>query len=1396
MLLINRVWDLVMGTRVRPNPAPTAVVVAGAAHANQAEITAANKEIAAFEDAYMRASCLIAAAISDNEILSLSDVIDDPIATWAAISQKYARKSKMEKEAAHMALLQFEHIETESANETISRFEVLVQKCRQQEVTTDAELLERMFLSKPNERYTFIKDNYMHSAVQQNLQQIYSSLRDIDFAFQKKEKTPSAGSAAFAEVVRAEVERQTAAAGELFWAQRGKESRPGGRPANPSTTCFCCTEKGHYQRDCKHYKSQCNFCKRTGHLEVACRQKKEGRGHHAGKAPGGEGFFYGGYCNMAEITESDTSRYEAMAGHADNTSREFLADSGASHHICHKREFFHELTLLSEPFSIKQVQGTVAVTHAGIVIVEVDSVHGKVPLRLTNVLYIASLPFNILSLQQLVKGDFIPVFNEIPDKVVLKKILSNGGVEQAALLSKSKAGRLTLDCRILSSTPSQPQGEVLLNTLSMDLLHRRLGHSGEAALRRLLKEDMATGISPVGGTISPCDPCRLGKLTRPPHPSVEFTHGTTYALQLVCMDLAGPVKPRSLGGASYFLGIMDVFTRHSWVYTIKKKSDAAAQIFQWKAVAEGQSKTQLLNLRTDNGGEFTSTEFRSKMALAGVTLQATPPYSPESNSVAERFNRTVQDKTRTIMAAASLPGFLWAEILSATNLLRNMTPVANLACTPFEMWTGSKPDLSVLRVIGCKAFCQIPKAARGGKFNPVCYKGVLVSYSRSSPAYRVWKYDTQKVYDIAAPAFDEDVAPGWWRGPEVPATQDKKPVLFPDVPSSPAAESPPQSEVVDSLPEEDVPSDADSALPRVAATAPVLTPAPAATPGPATILAPVSVPPEEGLRRSTRANRGVPSAKMADMLMVATLETSNADPKTYKQAMRLPDADKWLEACAAEVASLVENKVYEVVDRPASHQVITSKWVFKQKRGMTGAVEKYKARIVARGFMQEEGVDYGDTYSPTVRFESIRMMLAAAASDGLHMEQLDVTTAFLYADLEEEVYLEIPEGMFAEPMPGKVLRLLKALYGLKQSPRMWNLHIDKALGEFGLHRLLADFCVYAVYDGASRVLLGLFVDDMFIIGKQIDLINTVKSFLHSRFKMKDLGAATFLLGMEIRRLPGGDIQLLQETYLGEVLQRFPVDNPRSASTPLPPGCKLSSLDSPESAADKAKMVVIPYRSAVGSLMYLATCTRPDIAAAVSTLSRYNANPGMAHWEGVQHVLRYLKGTSGEGICYRRGEPTTLWGYCDASHLTCPDTGRSRGGYVFLSAGGAISWQSKLLANSSLSSCESEYMQFSTAATEASFLRQLQMQMVGGEPDPYPVRIHADNQPALDILHNPVYHCRTKQILAKYHFVRDRVLKEKECWFEKISADQMGADMLTKHASVGVIRYNKKLIGMM
>ena len=231
------------------------------------------------------------------------------------------------------------------------------------------------------------------------------------------------------------------------------------------------------------------------------------------------------------------------------------------------------------------------VTHLETVILQVDFSSGKQPFRLTKVLYIDALSFNILSLQRQRTTGFIPVNSEVPSKLVIKKRLQSGALQQVALMSESDKGRLTLDSKIISTAststtplsfpplPSLEQAEIPSNNLSMQLLHCRLGHSEEVALRRLLHENMETGVSvKLGSNIGTCDPCQLGRLTRPPHPSFAFYHGTSFALEVVVMDLAGPVKPHSLGNSSYFLGILDVFTKKSWVFPIKTKAHAADKI--------------------------------------------------------------------------------------------------------------------------------------------------------------------------------------------------------------------------------------------------------------------------------------------------------------------------------------------------------------------------------------------------------------------------------------------------------------------------------------------------------------------------------------------------------------------------------------------------------------------------------------------------------------------------------------------------------------------------------------------------------------------------------------------------------------------------------------------------
>ena len=242
--LVNRVWDLVSGKRVRSNPAPAEIVDA-AGIVNQASIDSANKKLDDFEDAYNKAACLITKSISDSEIYSVHYVLEDPVATWNKLKEKFARRSEMGQEAAQMALLHFQHIETETSNDTIERYESIIEKCAQQGVDTPDQLLERMPLAHPNDRYVYLKKSYQHSKVKQDLQELFSAIRDDDAEFHKSHATPLPGSAAFADAVRIEA--------ELLWAQRGKDSSrpPGSRPANFSKVCYCCGDKGH-AKDCKH----------------------------------------------------------------------------------------------------------------------------------------------------------------------------------------------------------------------------------------------------------------------------------------------------------------------------------------------------------------------------------------------------------------------------------------------------------------------------------------------------------------------------------------------------------------------------------------------------------------------------------------------------------------------------------------------------------------------------------------------------------------------------------------------------------------------------------------------------------------------------------------------------------------------------------------------------------------------------------------------------------------------------------------------------------------------------------------------------------------------------------------------------------------------------------------
>ena len=433
---------------------------------------------------------------------------------------------------------------------------------------------------------------------------------------------------------------------------------------------------------------------------------------------------------------------------------------------------------------------------------------------------------------------------------------------------------------------------------------------------------------------------------------------------------------------------------------------------------------------------------------------------------------------------------------------------------------------------------------------------------------------------------------------------------------------------------------------------------------------------------------------------------------------------------------------------------------------------------MAKGYSQQKGIDYDEILSPVVRHTSIMAILALVASWDMHLEQMDVKTAFLHGDLEEQIYMEQPEGF---TQPGKehlVCKLKRSLYGLKQSPRQWYKQFDSYMIQIGYSRCEYDCCVYVkCLDDGSFIFLLLYVDDMLIAAKNWHDVMELKALLGKEFDMKDLGDAKKILGMEIHRDRGSrKLWLSQQSYVEKVLDRFGMSSAKPVSTPLANHFKLSLDQCPKSDREIEDMAKVPYASAVGCLMYAMVCTRPDLAQAVSQVSKFMSKPGKQHWEAVKWIFRYLRGTTGHCIMLgsQQGDLSVM-GYVDSDYAGDMDDRRSTTGYVFTLAGGPICWKSIVQSIVALSTTEAEYMAVAEAAKEALWLTGLVKELgieQGG------VQLHCDSQSAIYLAKNQVYHARTKHIDVRFHKIRE-LITSGQILLQKIHTSENAADMLTK-----------------
>jgi len=543
-------------------------------------------------------------------------------------------------------------------------------------------------------------------------------------------------------------------------------------------------------------------------------------------------------------------------------------------------------------------------------------------------------------------------------------------------------------------------------------------------------------------------------------------------------------------------------------------------------------------------------------------------------------------------------------------------------------------------------------------------------------------------------------------------------------------------------------------------------------------------------------------------------------PKSYREAMSSVYSDQWKSATLAEYDSLLLNRVFDLVELPRHANLIGCRWVFAKKLNSNGEVKRFKARLVAKGYKQIAEVDYYDTFAAVMRYKSLKLILSIGSMLDMEIRHLDVPTAFLNAELKEDVYVEQPEG-FHNGDKKMVWKLNKSLYGIKQAPNNWNHDLNNFLISLGFTRCRSDTCIYVKQSMTGRMMLiGVFVDDLIPIYSSYDVKewNDIHSSLKSKYNINDTGEVELVLGMRVTRdRMNKTMKLDQEKYIEKILQQYELHQCNPADTPTS-SYKLSQADSPSNVVggkDKNdsnnsnevsdRLLKQRYQSMVGSLNYAAISTRPDITYAVNVLSRYLHNPGQQHMIACKRVFRYLKGTTNLGIILggdmnhdqrsiggdSKINSFELLSYSDSDWGGDVDTRRSTSGYLIFFNGSLISWQSKRQRVVALSSCEAEYYAISSALTDIRWCRQLVKELIQFDLTLKSYVISSsgmvDNQSAIAISSHDVHHTRTKHIDIRHHFIRDEIQNGSFKLNYIASQDQLG-DLLTK--GVGKIIFQR------
>ncbi|KAF0724104.1 hypothetical protein Ae201684_017155 [Aphanomyces euteiches] len=512
------------------------------------------------------------------------------------------------------------------------------------------------------------------------------------------------------------------------------------------------------------------------------------------------------------------------------------------------------------------------------------------------------------------------------------------------------------------------------------------------------------------------------------------------------------------------------------------------------------------------------------------------------------------------------------------------------------------------------------------------------------------------------------------------------------------------------------------------------------------------------------------------------------EPQTFKDVDKSAYRSERIEATNAEYQAMLANNVWEIVPLPAGRKALKCKWVWKAKYHADGSIECFKARLCLKGYLQIAGVDFTDTYAPVLRLDSLRLLCALIATLDLETAQLDIKTAFLNGDLDEDIYMDQPERYQVEGKTNMVCKLNKSIYGLKQAPRQWNKKLNNCLLAMGFKRCHKEQCIYVMVNSESRKItyLAVYVDDIVIATGCKKTLLAVRQHLTHTFEMTDKGELAFLLGMRIQRDRGVcTVKISQSTFVDELLVNFLIQDCDTVPTPQVQGL-------PADAAVSDKHDNLPYRSLTGALQYLVSATRPDIAFAVRFLSSHNHDYNASHWKMAKRVLKYLKGSRELGITYNGQASAKPQVKSDADFANDKLDSKSITGSIIIMDEGAITYMSRKQSLVGQSTTEVEFIAAAESAKNLIWLHELLQKMkvkIG-----LPIDMFVDNQSAIQVAKATATHSRTKHIRLRFHFLRDLV-DENMVNLQDIGTKNQIADIFTKVQTHQVFEKHRHRLGM-